>query len=146
MTLTEQAKKFISDFEGCKLKSYQDQGGRWTIGYGATGPGIGVGVEWSQEEADERFEKDISEILVQVKTLVKAPVTQNQLVSLVSFAFNLGAHNLERSGLLRFLNLRMYTPAADQFLLWDRIGSYVSPGLSKRRVAERSLFLQPESK
>lgn len=136
------AEAALKQLEGCKLTAYQDNGGRWTIGYGATGPGIAAGVEWSQQEADERLEQDLEHFLQGVSNLVKAPVTANQTAALTSFAFNLGLFNLKRSGLLKKLNLRDYRGAADQFPLWNHIGLYADPGLTKRRAFERDLFLK----
>lgn len=133
----------IKHFEGCKLRAYPDQGGRITIGWGSTGPDIQLGLEWSQELADERLMKDVTECQARIMQLVKVPINANQLWALTSFTYNLGIGNLKRSGLLRLLNLRHYKEAAEQFLLWNKIGHYVSNGLTKRREAERALFLSP---
>jgi lysozyme len=132
---------FIKQWEGCKLTAYIDQGGRVTIGWGSTG-GVQLGETWSQQEADEFLLEDVTEALQHVKDLVKVPLTNNQLAALTSFAYNLGATNLARSGLLKFLNQSNPTKAADQFPLWCHIGLYQSPGLLARRQAERALFLK----
>lgn len=131
----------IKKWEGCKLKAYPDVGGRWTIGYGATGPGIEAGVEWTQREADERLAEDVAKFEKGVRELVKVPLTENQFAALVSFAYNLGLANLKRSGLLRLLNQEKYKQAADQFLLWSKVGSYAVKGLTNRREDERKVFL-----
>jgi lysozyme len=133
----------IKGFEGCRLVAYQDGGGKWTIGYGSTGPGISAGVKWSQQQADERLHSDVLAFMDRVKDLVKVPITDNQLAALTSFAYNLGAFNLAKSGLLKKLNHQDYQGAADQFPLWVHIGMYVCPGLTKRRTEERAIFLLP---
>jgi lysozyme len=133
--------EFIKHWEGCRLKAYTDQGGRVTIGWGHTG-GVQLGNEWSQEQADEQLSTDLGGVLEKVRSLVRVPTTDNQLAALTSFSYNLGPLNLARSGLLRYLNLRKYANAAEQFLLWNHIGMYVSPGLTARREAERALFLK----
>jgi len=138
------AAAFIKQWEGLRLKAYSDQGGRVTIGYGHTG-GIQIGDEISDEQALEYLEKDIQFALNAVSRLVVVPLTVNQTAALTSFVFNLGASNLQRSGLLRFLNMKQYSNAADQFLLWNHIGLYVSPGLTSRREAERALFLKDDN-
>lgn len=132
---------FLKHWEGCKLKAYTDQGGRVTIGWGHTG-GIQLGTEWGQDQADEHLTIDSTRTLQMVQSLVKVPVTDNQLAALLSFTFNLGPTNLKRSGLLRLLNLSQYDKAADQFPLWCHIGLYKSPGLVARREAEKALFLK----
>lgn len=133
----------IKKFEGCRLRAYQDQGGVYTIGWGAIGPGIEAGVTWTQRQADERLEQDVARFEKGVRDLVKVPLTDNQFAALVSFAYNVGLYNLKRSGLLKMLNREDYAGAADQFRLWNKIGSYVSKGLTNRREAERTVFLTP---
>ncbi|EAS3672836.1 lysozyme, partial [Salmonella enterica subsp. enterica serovar Weltevreden] len=61
--------------------------------------------------------------------------------ALVSFAYNLGARTLSTSTLLRKLNAGDYAGAADEFLRWNKAGSKVLNGLTRRREAERALFL-----
>jgi len=132
---------FLKKWEGLSLKAYADQGGRVTIGYGHTG-NVQMGTEISQEQAEKLLIEDIEFTLGRIEQLVVVPLTINQTAALSSFVFNLGPNNLKRSGLLRFLNLKNYKEAADQFLLWNHIGLYVSPGLTARREAERALFLK----
>jgi len=132
---------FLKKWEGLSLKAYADQGGRVTIGYGHTG-NVQMGTEISQEQAEKLLIEDIEITLDKIEQLIVVPLTINQTAALSSFVFNLGASNLKRSGLLRFLNLKNYKEAADQFLLWNHIGLYVSPGLTARREAEKALFLK----
>ncbi len=138
------AAEFLKHFEGCKLLAYSDQRGRVTIGWGHTG-GIQLGTQWAQEKADKQLLLDIDEVTELVRHAVIVPLNPNQLAALISFTFNLGIMNLRRSGLLKFLNVKKYQQAADQFLLWDHIGMYVVAGLTKRREAERALFLKDSS-
>ncbi|MCK2118973.1 lysozyme, partial [Pseudomonas juntendi] len=60
-----------------------------------------------------------------------------------SFTYNLGAANLESSTLRRLLNSGDYAGAADQFPRWNKAGGKVLAGLTRRRAAERDLFLEP---
>ena len=139
------AEKLLKQFEGCRLQSYQDQGAVWTCGWGSTGPDIGPGLKWSQQQADERFESDLSRFMQGVADLIKVPVSDCQLAATCSFAYNVGLHNVQRSGFLKLLNQHSYPEAADQLLLWDKIGSYTSPGLLARRTKERAVFLGSET-
>lgn len=82
----------------------------------------------------ERFEKGVSD-------LVKVPLNQNQFDALVSFAFNLGLGNLKSSTLLKKLNASDYIGASKEFERWNRAGGKVLNGLTRRRIAERDLFL-----
>jgi hypothetical protein len=80
-----------------------------------------------------------------VLRLAKVPLDDGQFAALVSFAFNCGSGNLASSTLLRKLNQGDYAGAADQFLVWNKArknGVLVElPGLTRRRRAERALFL-----
>jgi GH24 family phage-related lysozyme (muramidase) len=69
-------------------------------------------------------------------------LTQNQFDALVSFTFNLGVGNLQTSTLLKLLNQGLMQEAADQFLRWNKAGGKEVSGLTRRRIAERNLFLQ----
>jgi len=134
----------IRHFEGCKLKAYKCPAGVWTIGYGHTGADVLPDTEWTQEQADNRLMKDLGFYESDVLRYVTVPLTQNQFDALVSFTYNLGASNLRRSTLLDMLNDGRYEGAADQFLLWVNRGSKFEKGLTRRRKAERLLFLDKE--
>ncbi len=76
-----------------------------------------------------------------VSSLVKVKLTQGLFDALVSFAFNLGARTLSTSTLLRKLNAGDFAGAADEFQRWNKAGSKVLNGLTRRREAEGALFL-----
>ena len=132
----------IQQFEGCKLTAYLCPAGVWTIGWGSTGIGISKGVTWTQAEADERYKKDMGVFKTGVKKLVTVPINNNQIEALTSFAYNLGLGALKGSTLLKYLNAGNYQAAANQFLRWDKAGGKVLSGLTRRRTAERNLFLK----
>lgn len=135
------AAQFIKEHEGCRLKAYADTGGLSTIGYGATGPDIHPGSVWTQEHADMRLGEDVARFEKAVNELVTVPITENQRAALISFAFNLGAHALAGSTLLRKLNEGDKLGAAAEFVRWDRAGGREVPGLLRRRHNEADLFL-----
>lgn len=135
---------FIQGWEACRLEAYQDQGGVWTVGYGATGPEITASTVWSQRQADIAFLGHLDVLAVQCTKLVTVPTTLNQENALISLCYNIGIGDFKKSALLRFLNQSNYSSAANQFLMWTRVGVYVSNGLVRRREAERNLFLKTE--
>ena len=132
----------IKEFEGCKLKAYKCPAGVWTIGYGHTGPEVHEGQTITQQEAEVILENDLKKFIDGVDKLVTVELTSNQLGALVSFAFNVGLGNLKSSTLLKILNQGRYVDAAEQFLRWNKAGGKVLPGLTRRREAERLLFLK----
>ena len=136
----------IRRFEGCRLDAYPDPGtggDPWTIGYGATGPGIAPGVVWTQEEAEARLVEDIAQFAGAVERALTVPVSANEFAAMVSLAFNIGAGAFKKSTLLRLVNDGHLEAAAEQFLRWNRAGGREMPGLTRRRQAERQLFLPP---
>lgn len=135
----------IKQFEGCKLTAYQDSVGVWTIGYGWTQPVDGkpirAGMTIKQETAERLMKTGLVSYESDVSRLVKVGLTQGQFDALVSFTYNLGARSLSTSTLLRKLNAGDYAGAADEFLRWNKAGGKVLNGLTRRREAERALFL-----
>lgn len=145
MQTSDKGIALIKEFEGCKLTAYQDSVGVWTIGYGWTQPVDGkpirVGMTIKQETAERLLKTGLVSYESDVSRLVKVGVTQGQFDALVSFTYNLGARSLSTSTLLRKLNAGDYAGAADEFLRWNKAGGKVINGLTRRREAERALFL-----
>lgn len=134
----------IKRFEGCVLHAYPDPGSGgdpWTIGYGATGPGIKQGATWSQEQANDRLAADVARFGEQVAALVgTSPTTQGQFDGMTSFAFNVGARNLSTSTLLKLHKAGNFAGAASEFAKWTKAAGKVLPGLVTRRSAEAALY------
>ena len=84
---------------------------------------------------------DIARFEPELDSLAKVPLSQNQWDALMSFVYNLGSANLGPSTLLKLLNAGDYAGAAEQFLRWNKAGGQVLAGLTKRRAAERAMFL-----
>jgi lysozyme len=99
--------------------------------------------------AEELLKADLAEREPDVEGLIQVDVTQGQFDALMSFAFNVGtdidadlvAEGLGDSTLLKKLNAGNYTGAADEFLKWNKSGGQVLVGLTRRRQAERAMFL-----
>lgn len=145
MQTSDKGISLIKQFEGCKLTAYQDSVGVWTIGYGWTlpvdGKPIRAGMTIKQETAERLLKTGLVSYESDVSRLVKVGLTQGQFDALVSFTYNLGARSLSTSTLLRKLNAGDYAGAADEFLRWNKGGGKVLNGLTRRREAERALFL-----
>lgn len=145
MQTSEKGIALIKEFEGCKLTAYQDSVGVWTIGYGWTQPVDGkpirAGMTIKQETAERLLKTGLVSYESDVSRLVKVGLNQGKFDALVSFTYNLGARSLSTSTLLRKLNAGDYAGAADEFLRWNKAGGKVLNGLTRRREAERDLFL-----
>lgn len=130
----------IKSSEGLRLQAYRDGGGVLTIGYGHT-KGVREGDVISEIKATEFLLDDVADAVDAVNHLVKVPLTQNQFDALVDFTFNLGSGALGSSTLLKKLNSTDYAGAADEILRWNKDNGKVIAGLTRRREAERKLFL-----
>jgi len=142
MKISQAGLDLIKRFEGCKLEAYRDAVGIWTIGYGHTGPNVHDGLKITQAQADAILAQDVSRFASGVAANVNVALTQSEFDALVSFAFNVGLGAFRSSTLLKLLNDNAdRTVVASQFLRWNKAGSKVLDGLTKRRNAEKALFL-----
>ena len=136
---------FIKSHEGCRLTSYRDPAGVWTIGYGSTrllsGNPVIRNIKITQEEADELLESELYRLRDVLSRSVRVAVTQGQFIALLDFAYNCGAGALCRSTLLKLFNAGKVINAGYEFKRWARAGGRELPGLVRRREAEKELFL-----
>jgi lysozyme len=96
----------------------------------------------TMDEVDGILSQDLGRFERGVVRLCPAAVgNQGVFDALVSFAFNVGLGNLQRSSLRMKTNRGELEEAADEFLKWTKAGGRVLPGLVKRRNDERALFL-----
>ncbi|MBC8581103.1 lysozyme [Zhenhengia yiwuensis] len=148
MKISEVGVNLIKSFEGCSLKAYKCPAGVWTIGWGTTEPINGVkpheGMIITQQQADELLIKNLKDYENAVNKYVTYSINQNQFDALVSFAYNCGNGALKTSTLLKKLNAGDVHGAANEFLRWNKANGKVLNGLTRRREAERKLFLKEE--
>lgn len=133
----------IKKWEGLKLEAYPDPatgGAPWTIGYGATGPGIVKGVRWTQRQAEDRLAIDIDRFMKGVRSVVKGKVRDTELAAMTSLAYNIGVSAFKSSTLLRKFNTGDKEGAANEFTRWNKAGGKVMRGLTNRRLDEQALF------
>lgn len=134
--------ELIKSFEGLELEAYLCPADVWTIGYGHTG-NVHEGQTITKQEADELLDQDLEVFRRGVRKAVTVDLNENQFGALVSFAYNVGIGSLQSSTLLKLLNAGDYAGAADQFLRWNKASGKVLTGLTRRREAERAVFLTP---
>jgi lysozyme len=147
MKLNKAGADLIKEFEGCKLKAYQCSAKKWTIGYGNTffddGTPVVAGNAITQQKAEQLFEIIANDFSAKVAKLVTAKVSENQFGALVSFAYNCGIANLQKSTLLKKVNANPNDQSIKaEFLKWNKAGGKVLAGLTRRREAESNLYLK----
>ena len=137
--------KLIQQFEGLKLKAYQDSVGIWTIGYGNTtyldGTKVKKGDEITREQADLMFKQTANKFALEVAKLIDVCLTQNQFNALVSLAYNIGIGAFKGSTLLKKVNNNPNNPTIkDEFLKWKMADGKVIQGLLNRRIKESEVY------
>jgi lysozyme len=164
--LSHAGAELMHRYEGCRNRPYLCPAHIWTIGYGHVlyqqqirlpmvkkeGESVQIRKEfplaegdnrvWSKEEINALFATDVATFERGVLRLVPGVVgRQGVFDALVSFAFNAGLGNLQRSQIRIRANRGEWEAAAEALMDWTKGGGKVLPGLVKRREAEKALFL-----
>lgn len=147
MEVNKAGKDLIKRFEGCKLKAYRCPAMLWTIGYGNTfypdGTKVKEGDVITQQRAEEIFDVLLDDFAAKVDALVKSNVTANNFSALVSFTWNVGVGNFQKSTLLKKVNANPKDKSIPaEFRKWVRANDKVLNGLVRRREAEAKLYEQ----
>lgn len=135
--------ELIMSFEGCRLTAYKPVATEkyYTIGYGHYGPDVKRDMKISKAQAEAYLIADCQKFAdyVDNKTYVPITLNTNQRDALISFAYNCGPGKLKKLCAGR-------TPAqiAEKLLAYNKAGGKVLNGLTRRRKAERALFLKTE--
>ena len=158
MTISEAGIQLIKSFEGCHSSPYRCFAELWTIGYGRvlypdqarlkTPERASYTLKpehnrvWDADEIDSLLEADLLRFSSGVLRLCPAAAdNQCHLDAMVSFSYNCGLGSLQSSTLRQRYNRGDYDGAADEFLKWNKAGGKILAGLTRRRAAERALFL-----
>ena len=142
MRLTDEGIKLIKSFESLKLKAYKCPAGLWTIGYGHTWA-VKEGQICTEKQANDFLLDDLKVSMNFVSKNVKSVITDNQFSALVSFTFNCGIGNFQKSTLLKKVNINPNDATIkDEFMKWNKGGGKVLAGLTRRRQAEADLYFK----
>jgi lysozyme len=145
--ISQKGLEILKKFEGLSLTPYKCAGGIWTIGYGNTYYPNGVKVKETdlsitKEKANEMLEMLLGTYEKAVDSFCRDDINQNQFDALVLLAYNIGVGNLQRSTLIKKVNLNPNDLSIKtEFLKWNRSAGKVLVGLTKRREAEANLYL-----
>ena len=145
---------FIEAFEGCDeaipgkpgfFTTYYDSVGVLTLGYGHTNlgnvaPTITVGDVWSQAQCDTALSNDLIATESYVSRIMSGfTLQQYQFDCLESFEFNTG--DLATSSIPARLKSGDVEGAMAVLLEYNHAGGQVEAGLTRRRQAERLMYL-----
>jgi len=138
--ITPDGLEIVKYFEGCRLTSYQDTAGIWTIGYGHT-KNVQPNQAISQAEADQLLKADLLIAEKRVKKVLKEHfnmLSGYQLDALISQAFNLRSFDVLSS----YIPERGIDVYLRKTLLYCKdVQGHELLGLKKRRVTEVLRFL-----
>ena len=158
MKTSPEAIKMIKHHEGVRLKPYRCPAHLWTVGVGhvmypeqAKLP-VAERIQFqidtkdfyirSMEQVDALLAQDLARFERGVARLCPAALGNQRIFdALVSFSFNVGLGNLQRSSIRMQTNRGEFEEAADGFLKWTKAAGRVLPGLVKRRNDERAMYL-----
>ena len=134
----------IKSFEGCRLIAYKPVSTEkyFTIGYGHYGSDVKENMVISQAQADRYLQQDLQKFENYVNQYCeKLNLNQNQFDALVSFTYNCGPGNLKK-----LIEGRTISQIADAMLQFNHAGGKELAGLTRRRKAERELFIKRDVK
>lgn len=147
MKVSDAGVNLIKEFEGFPHNGspYRDPIGIWTIGYGHT-KGVGPNSpRLTQAQALALLKKELDDEYGPAINNLGVPLNQHQFDALISFVYNCGTGAVsEKTKVGRALRARQWKEAADHLLEWDKAGGKTLPGLTRRRKAERALFLEED--
>ena len=138
LKISESMIAVIKKFEGLRLKAYKCPAGVFTIGYGHT-ENVFADSEISELMADQILRKDLQKFEQTINDL-DLPLLQCEFDALVSFVFNVGIGNFNKSTLKKLLSQKKFFYAAKEFDKWVFAGGKKLPGLQNRRNKERKIF------
>ena len=156
MKVSKEAIDGIKKDEGVRTKPYRCPALLWTVGVGHVidpnhirvkfdeRKNIPLPPEWdrvlSMAEVDAILAADLATFERGVLRLCPSGLTQGRFDALVSFSFNVGLGNLQRSTIRMKHNRGDFEGAAEGFMAWTKAGGKELPGLVKRRKHERALY------
>lgn len=135
--------EFVARWEGFRATAYRCPAGKWTIGYGTT-DGVKPGDTITSAEALDRLARHMEKDARAIDSLVTVSLAPHERDALISLAYNIGISAFTHSTLLRLLNGFDKPGAAEQFMRWTRANGRPLIGLTRRRVAERRIFLEAD--
>lgn len=143
-TVSENAVKFIKEWEGFKKNAYWDNT-QYSYGYGTKAPdGLAT---ITQTEADKALRAELKEINAKVNQFAAAHnrnFSQSQHDALVSFSYNVGWGWMSQPN-YRITKAVINGATGNDFLqamtLWSNVDSIPQVGLVSRRMAEADMYL-----
>lgn len=144
--LSANGRHLIQLFEELRLMPYQgaaDAAGVITVGFGHVITGkepFKIEGQITNKQAEELFDLDIQTVEKIISDIDTTILNQNQLDSIISFVFNIGAGNWRLSKVRAFLLEGKVDEAAYYFRSFVRAAGKPVLGLVRRRAVEKLYY------
>lgn len=146
MILSQKGKEILKRFEGFKSCPYRDQIGKPTVGIGTTIYPDGkvvtmkdpcINVDKAYEYLSDHVQK---RVISSIEPSITQVLNQNQIDSIISLVYNIGAGRFLKSTLLKRININPNDKdgITEAFMMWVNAGG--EPILAPRRRAEVRLY------
>ena len=159
MKVSAETLSLIKHHEGVRMRPYLCPARLWTVGVGhvlypeqaklPVSERLQFALKdedrrvWTASEVDDLLAQDLARFERGVARYCPSSVGhQGRFNALVSFAFNVGLGNLQRSSLRMKHNRGEFEDAANEFMKWSKAGGKVLKGLVNRRLDEQRLYLR----
>ena len=150
--------ELVKCHEGVRTRPYRCPALLWSVGVGHVIDPSHIAVKYEERkslpipagwdrilsmgEVDAILAEDLIRFERGVLRLCPAAAgRQGVFDALVSFSFNVGLGNLQRSSLRMKTNRGDFEGAAAEFMKWTKAAGKVLPGLVKRRLDEQRVYL-----
>lgn len=148
MILSLQGKEFLKQEEGFKSCPYLDGGGVATVGIGTTIYPNGIHIKITDPCIDLKtaytyLEDHVNKRVINlIQTNIKPTLNQNQVDSVISLVYNIGAAAFNKSTVLKRINANPNDrPGIEAgFLMWVKDNGQTVPSLVARRHREVNLY------
>jgi len=135
------AATLIMPFEGYHPKAYLDPPGIATICWGHTG-NVKLGQTKTEDQCIELLAFDVMRAENAVNKALTVQVPSSTKAAIVSFTYNVGSGNLNKSTMLRMMNAGNIRQGCNELNKWVYAGGVKLPGLVARRKAEYAMCIK----
>jgi lysozyme len=153
MTDNEILEILIKKAEGFSLKAYLCPAGKWTIGWGQTGPSIKQGTVWTLLQCVKALEDTSNDCLMAAVVVSPRLSRENSAkrAAVADFIYNFDKGRYQRSTLCKYVDAGKWLDANKEIRKWvyglnHKTGKKeIMPGLVKRRNIEGLLLTMPDN-
>jgi lysozyme len=134
-----------TDFEGVRTHAYHDTlaHGLPTVCAGET-EGVKMTDVYTPVECKEMLAKKLPRYWNEINLCIDVPISDNEKIAYIDFAYNVGSGAFCHSSLLKQLNEHHHIDACEGLMAWDVASGEHRPGLARRRAAEMELCMRPD--